>query len=131
MGRAVKQTLPSFDELVALAKTNPERFEQFRHEKCEEMIQSASKEMQGRLRAQQSHIDLVISHCKNPNHVNVVLQQELHRQMDKFQAALTQLSSPLVQSSKEQSSSTKRSSPKSSSTDNVIQFRPNHSTRTH
>lgn len=83
-----KQTLPPFDELVKLAQENPDAFERLKREMCEECIMSASKSMQSRLWAQQSHIDLVVSHCKNPNHVNVELMRELVAQVRKFQDAL-------------------------------------------
>ncbi|MGD8111385.1 DUF3135 domain-containing protein [Vibrio sp. TRT 17S01] len=82
------QTLPSFDELMELAEHNPAAFEQFKKDMCEEMILSASKEMQDRLWAQQSHIDRVVSHCKNPNHTNIVLMQELSAQIGRFRCAL-------------------------------------------
>ncbi|MEZ8034204.1 DUF3135 domain-containing protein [Vibrio crassostreae] len=82
------QKLPPFDELVQLAKSDPKAFNQFKHEMCEQMICSASESMQGRLRAQQSHLDLVVSRCKNPHHVNVVLMQELRCQVCKFQDAI-------------------------------------------
>ncbi len=82
------QELPPFDELVALAQKNPEAFSQFKRDMCEEMIQSASSNMQQRLRAQQSHIDLVVSQCKNPNHINVTLMREMTMQMEKFRYAL-------------------------------------------
>ena len=84
----INQTLPSFDELIDLAENNPEGFAQFKHEMCKEMIMSASEEMQGRLWAQQSHIDRVVDNCKNPNHANVVLMRELVSQMVKFQDVL-------------------------------------------
>ncbi|MCG9723806.1 DUF3135 domain-containing protein [Vibrio brasiliensis] len=84
----INQTLPSFDELMELARSNPEAFTQFKHEMCEEMILSASEEMQERLWAQQSHIDRVVGSCKNPNHANVVLMRELVSQMVKFQDIL-------------------------------------------
>ncbi|MFV0450330.1 MAG: DUF3135 domain-containing protein [Vibrio sp.] len=82
------QELPPFDELVALAKQNPEAFRQFKRQMCEEMISSASLNMQQRLRAQQSHIDLVVSRCKNPYHINVTLMREMTVQMAKFRDAL-------------------------------------------
>lgn len=84
----ISQTLPPFDELMKLAQNNPEAFAQLKHEMCEEMILSASEEMQDRLWAQQSHIDRVVSTCKNPNHANVVLMRELVSQMTKFQDVL-------------------------------------------
>ncbi|EPI4773921.1 DUF3135 domain-containing protein [Vibrio alginolyticus] len=82
------QTLPPFDEMVRMAERDPEAFEQFRHEMAKEMIESASEDMKERLRAQQSHIDRVISTCKNPHHTNVVLMNELRKQVVKFKAAL-------------------------------------------
>ncbi|WP_394145892.1 DUF3135 domain-containing protein [Vibrio atypicus] len=86
----VTQTLPSFDELVELAQQNPEAFRQFKQDMCEELILSASDEMQDRLWAQQSHIDRVVGSCKNPNQANVLLMRELVSQMVKFQDVLEQ-----------------------------------------
>ncbi len=80
--------LPPFDELVALAQQDPEAFTQFKRKMCDEMISSASDDMQQRLRAQQSHIDLLISQCKNPNHINVILRREMAIQIEKFRQAL-------------------------------------------
>lgn len=82
------QRLPSFDEMMALAAENPAAFNQFKQAMCKEMILSASEAMRERLEAQQSHIDRVISRCKNPDHTNVVLMNELTKQMVKFRAAL-------------------------------------------
>ena len=82
------QQLPSFDELVKLVQEDEAAFEQLKREKCQELIQSASPEMQPRLWAQQSHIDRLVGHCKNPHHVNVVLMQELRKQVQKFQSSL-------------------------------------------
>ncbi|MGC9460060.1 DUF3135 domain-containing protein [Vibrio genomosp. F10] len=84
----LNQTLPPFDELVDLAKHNPDAFVQFKKEMCEEMILSASSEMQDRLWAQQSHIDRVVDRCKNPTHANVLLMKELSQQMHRFQDVL-------------------------------------------
>ncbi|KAB0290838.1 DUF3135 domain-containing protein [Vibrio fortis] len=80
--------LPPFDELVELAQRDPNAFNQLKHDMCEQMICSASHIMQDRLRAQQSHIDLVVSRCKNPHQTNVVLMRELRCQVCKFQEAL-------------------------------------------
>ncbi len=80
--------LPPFEELVRMAENDPEAFEQFRKDKAREMIEGASEAMQPRLRAQQSHIDRMISSCKNPHHVNVVLRNELQKQVMKFRDAL-------------------------------------------
>ena len=82
------QTLPPFDELVEMAENNPEGFNAFKRETCEQFITYASEEMQPRLRAQQSHIDRVIRRCKNPHHTNVVLARELSLQVHKMQNIL-------------------------------------------
>ncbi len=82
------QELPPFEELVALAKNDPEAFSRFKREMCEALISSASESMQQRLRAQQSHIDLIVSQCKNPYHINVTLMREMTLQLAKFRDAL-------------------------------------------
>ncbi|OLQ86176.1 hypothetical protein BIY22_13085 [Vibrio panuliri] len=82
------QQLPPFDELVKLAQEDEAAFEQLKRDKCQEMIQGASDEMQPRLWAQQSHIDRLVGHCKNPHHVNVMLSRELRKQVVKFQHSL-------------------------------------------
>ncbi|EGU39792.1 DUF3135 domain-containing protein [Vibrio scophthalmi] len=85
--RSVQQ-LPSFDDLVKLVQEDEAAFEQLKREKCQELIDSSSLDMQPRLQAQQSHIDRLVGHCKNPHHVNVVLSQELQKQVVKFQTIL-------------------------------------------
>lgn len=82
------QALPSFDELVELAQNNPQGFETFKRKACEQVITGASEEMIPRLRAQQTHIDRVISHCKNPYHINIVLARELSLQVVKMHEVL-------------------------------------------
>ncbi len=79
------QQLPPFDELVKLAQEDEAAFEQLKRDKCQEMIQGASDEMQPRLWAQQSHIDRLVGHCKNPHHVNIVLMQELRKHVHRLQ----------------------------------------------
>ncbi|MGF1750870.1 DUF3135 domain-containing protein [Vibrio cionasavignyae] len=80
--------LPSFDELAAMAKHNPEQLSRLRQNLCQELIESCSTEMQPRLQAQQSHIERVLKRANNPIHANVLLRQELHRQFMKFSQAL-------------------------------------------
>ncbi|MDD1793626.1 DUF3135 domain-containing protein [Enterovibrio makurazakiensis] len=82
------KTLPSFDELKALAESNPQALEALRIEMSEEIIESANESMQPQLRAQMSHINRVISSGKNPNHVNALLMKELMRQFDRFATAV-------------------------------------------
>jgi phage I-like protein len=81
--------IPSFDELMKLASENPEQFNTLKKELCRQLIDTSSDEMKPRLEAQQTHIDRVLSKAKNPVHANVLLRQELHRQIVKFSQALT------------------------------------------
>ncbi|CEO37894.1 DUF3135 domain-containing protein [Photobacterium kishitanii] len=82
------QSLPNFDQLVHLAATDPQQFTLLRQRLIEQTINQASPAMQPRLRAQQSHIDRLISHAKNPLHTNILLQQELQRQLQRFSQVL-------------------------------------------
>ncbi|MDC0610092.1 DUF3135 domain-containing protein [Vibrio sp.] len=93
--------LPSFDELVDLAKENPEAFNILKQDICEEAIMSASVAMQDRLWAQQSYIDRLVGSCKNPVHSNIKLMQELAKQMHKFQSALSQKPGDHIQNNAE------------------------------
>jgi hypothetical protein len=81
-------SLPSFEELAAMAKDNPEQLSQLRHQLCEQFIAGCSSDMQPRLHAQQSHIERVLQRAKNPIHANVLLREELHKQIVKFADAL-------------------------------------------
>lgn len=82
------ETLPSFDELMDLAKKNPAAFDVLKQDICEEAIMSSSDIMRDRLWAEQSHIDRLVSSCSNPLHSNMKLMQELATQMNKFEYAL-------------------------------------------
>lgn len=85
---AISQTLPSFDELAEMAKHHPEQLSQLRQTLCQDLINSCSEEMQPRLQAQQSHIERILQRASNPIHANILLRQELHRQLSTFSKAL-------------------------------------------
>ena len=82
------KTLPSFDELKALAEKDPQELEMLRIEMSEAFIATASKRMQPTLRAQLSHINRVIETGKNPNQINVLLMKELIKKFSHFSTAL-------------------------------------------
>nr|WP_086937781.1 DUF3135 domain-containing protein [Thaumasiovibrio occultus] len=84
------EDLPPFDELMAMAIHHPEQLEVLRETLSQAVIDSAQQEMKPRLRAQQSHIDRLISRGKNPHHTNVLLMRELRRQLDQLNIALTE-----------------------------------------
>lgn len=83
-----QQELPPFEELVAMAEQDPKGFNHFKRSMCDALIDATSQHMQRRLRAQQSHIDLVVGRCKTPTQANVTLMNELSAQMAKFRHAL-------------------------------------------
>ncbi|ODP96748.1 MULTISPECIES: DUF3135 domain-containing protein [Salinivibrio] len=81
------KTLPSFDELAALAQSDPKALEALRLKMSEEVIANASHATQPQLHAMLSHINRVIEHGKNPLHVNVMLFQALSKQYSRFATA--------------------------------------------
>ncbi|QWK98301.1 DUF3135 domain-containing protein [Plesiomonas shigelloides] len=80
--------LPSFDELVRLAKEDPQALDKLRHTHAEALINAASPRSQPHLRALQGHIDRCISTGKNPLHTCVLLNRLLMRQLGTLQQAL-------------------------------------------
>lgn len=80
--------LPSFDELVRLAKDDPQALENLRHTHADALISAASPHSQPHLRALQGHIDRCISTGKNPLHTCVLLNRLLMRQLGTLQQAL-------------------------------------------
>lgn len=58
--------LPSFDELKEMAEKSPEKLESLRKDLIEDVINSAPKEKQNRLRGLQFQIDAKIKTSKTP-----------------------------------------------------------------
>ncbi|OOE66031.1 DUF3135 domain-containing protein [Salinivibrio sp. IB282] len=83
------KTLPSFDELAALAESDPHALEALRLSMSEDVIANASYATQPQLHAMLSHINRMIDHGKNPLHVNMLLFQALTRQYSRFATAFT------------------------------------------
>ena len=81
-------SLPTFDELALMAKNDPDKFNQLRHNLCQQFISECSQDMQPRLSAQQSHIERILQKAKNPTHANVLLSNELHKHIVKLSDAL-------------------------------------------
>lgn len=81
-------SLPSFDELKTLAETDLDQLEQLRHQLSMELIDSLPKNHQEYLRAQQNRINRIIERGNNPNHVNILLGQELSKQFMRFSDSL-------------------------------------------
>ncbi len=71
--------LPDFDELVALAQSNPAELERLRREMIEEVIASASNERtQRRLRGLQFRIDATIRLSRTPMAACLTISRMMH-----------------------------------------------------
>ncbi len=62
----MSKPLPSFDELVKLAQTDPEAFEKLRKSHVEDLIESAPEHTQRRLKGLQFQVDMIRRRSKNP-----------------------------------------------------------------
>ena len=82
--------LPDFDELVRLAQTDPESFESFRKDVCEEFISQAPEQYQRRLRGIQFQIDMEVEKASNPMAACVKVSQMMHESFHKLRIALNQ-----------------------------------------
>ncbi|MEH6627887.1 MAG: DUF3135 domain-containing protein [Motiliproteus sp.] len=58
--------LPCFDDLKMMADLDPEGFEEFRRQSCEDFIKCLPKHHRQRLQAVQFRVDYEISKAKNP-----------------------------------------------------------------
>ncbi len=58
--------LPAFDDLVALADKDPEAFERFRQQTCQQFIETIPNKHQHRLKAVQNRVEMELNHAKTP-----------------------------------------------------------------
>ncbi len=58
--------LPCFDDLKVMADQDPEGFEQFRRQSCQDFIRCLPKHHRQRLKAVQFRVDYELSKAKNP-----------------------------------------------------------------
>lgn len=60
------EQLPAFDELVALADTDPEAFDILRQRACQQYIQTTPRAHRHKLRAVQHRVEVTLQRAKNP-----------------------------------------------------------------
>jgi len=82
---------PDFDELILMAKSDPEGFELHRKELCEALINDAPEEYQRRLRGIQFQIDMAREKAPSPIASCVKISQMMHESFAKLSGALTEL----------------------------------------
>lgn len=70
--------LPEFDELVQMAKNNPEQFEELRETLIEDVISSARSSSQRRLRGLQFQIDVARKKAKTPLAACIQISSMMH-----------------------------------------------------
>jgi len=82
--------LPNFDDLVKLAKTDPEALEAFRQQAIEDLINSAPVPHQRRLRGLQFQVDMERQKAKNPLDSCVRISRMMHDSFAKLRDALNE-----------------------------------------
>ncbi|MEH6649385.1 MAG: DUF3135 domain-containing protein [Motiliproteus sp.] len=58
--------LPEFETLIELADKDPEAFERFRQQTCQQFIETTSNHHQHRLRAIQNRVEMALDRAANP-----------------------------------------------------------------
>lgn len=86
--RAKLITLPDFDELVRLYKTDPIAFEQLRHDLCEQLIENAPERIRQRLRGIQFKVDMTRRKARTPMSACLSLSRMMQESLMELQAAL-------------------------------------------
>lgn len=80
--------LPDFDELVRLAKEDPEELERIRAEAVETLINKAPLESQRRLRGLQFQVDMERQKAKNPMDSCIRVSKMMHDSFNTLRDAL-------------------------------------------
>lgn len=88
----MRSTLPEFETLVAMAKTDPAGLEALRVQLCEELIVSAPDATQRRLRGLQFQIDAQRRLAKTPLQACQRISEMMHESFAELRLALNDLS---------------------------------------
>lgn len=82
--------LPEFDELMKLAKEDPEALEQIRRDAVEDLISNAPEKHQRRLRGLQFQVDMEREKAKNPMDSCVRISKLMHESFSKLRDTLNE-----------------------------------------
>lgn len=80
--------LPTFDEMMHLAKTDPAQLERIRQAAIDQTISQASARNRGALKALQHRIDLTRERASNPYQSMVEISRMMHDKLDLLNTAL-------------------------------------------
>lgn len=79
-----------FEEMVRMAKEEPEKLEAWRAQQIDDLINGAPPEIQQRLRGLQFTIDMHRRKASNPMAACIQLSRMMHESFDKMRTALVQ-----------------------------------------
>jgi len=82
--------LPDFDDLVLLAKNNPEEFEILRTNLCNALIERAPETSRRRLRGIQFQIDMERRKASNPMAACIRISQMMHDSFEELRLTLNE-----------------------------------------
>lgn len=86
----MRSTLPDFDTLVHLAKTNPDELEQLRIRLCNDLIERAPEASRRRLRGIQFQIDMERRKADNPMAACIRISQMMHDSFERMRLTLNE-----------------------------------------
>ncbi len=86
-------SLPDFDELVKLAKENPEELERIRQQACEELIEEAPEQFKRKLRGLQFKIDMERRRARTPMASCLKISEMMHDSFGQLRKALKEAQS--------------------------------------
>jgi hypothetical protein len=85
----VKKELPDFDVLLEMAKKRPEQLESLRLELIEDIISSASEDVQRRLRGLQFKVDVTRRTARTPMASCIKISQMMFDSLERLREALS------------------------------------------
>lgn len=83
--------LPEVDDLIRLAKDDPEALEQLRSKLCRQLIENAPEKYQRRLNGLQFQIDMERRRSKNELHCCIKISEMMLESYQNLQKALSEL----------------------------------------
>lgn len=120
--------LPSFDQLLKMAKEDPEQLDQLQKEMCEELIRNAPADYQRKLRGTQFKIDMERRRARSPiascKKISEMMQDSFSELRDAL-GEVQNIKTPQVKSALNQSVVNKAEETTETECASVIQFPPN------
>lgn len=119
--------LPDFDELLKLAKEDPQALESLRKTLVDQVIERAPEKHQRRLRGLQFQVDAERQKAKNPTDACIRISRMMHDSFSNLRSTLLELQDSCITKIKETLTSTgalKPPPPPKAPTAQIINFKP-------